>query len=369
MSHALSNYVFCVVNNDTNETVIVRQYIMPPRVSPSVIAQIGVLGFGPKLLFHCDQGTVEEFIDGRKMTHAEMISDEYMSQIAGIMKRLHDAGFVHLDLHHNNMLIDLAGVVRFLDFEYCDTATEENCRLDIANHLCEQSYDYDTADWFVPKAMDHTYKLRFIRHYMGCEPTAQQFMDIQDAMDVMHCRWTDWALAYYETTGSDIYMKYARERAAISPAVFERYGKTVYVDGTFDLLHSGHIALLKKARSSVICKKLIVGVMSDKAVASYKRVPIQNAVERGAILSELAIVDEVVVDAPYEDEFDASFLDKHGIDIVIYGGDPKLGTSALGRWQHHYREAIQRGIMRPVDYTEGFSTSDIIARIKSRANE
>ena len=369
MSHALSNYVFCVRNNDTNETVIVRQYIMPPRVSPSVIAQIGALGFGPKLLFHCDQGTVEEFIDGRKMTHAEMISDEYMSQIAGIMKRLHDAGFVHLDLHHNNMLIDDAGIVRFLDFEYCDTATEQNRRLDIANHVCEQSYDYDTADWFVPKTMDHTYKLQFIRHYIGCEPSAQQFMDIQDAMDVMHCRWTDWALAYYETTGSDIYMKYARERAAISPAVFERYGKTVYVDGTFDLLHSGHIALLKKARSSVICKKLIVGVMSDKAVASYKRVPIQNAVERGAILSELAIVDAVVVDAPYEDEFDAGFLDKHAIDVVVYGGDPKLGTSALGRWQHHYRFAIQRGIMRPVDYTEGFSTSDIIARVKSRICE
>ena len=56
-------------------------------------------------------------------------------------------------------------------------------------------------------------------------------------------------------------------------------------------------------------------------------------------------------------------LDKHKIDVVVYGGDPKLGTAALGRWQHHYREAIQRNIMKPVDYTIGYSTSDIIARI------
>ena len=367
ISHALSNYVFCVKNNETNEIVIVRKYIMEPRVSSSVIAQIGALGFGPKLLFHCDQGTVEEFIDGRKMTHAEMLSVEYSSQIAKQMKRLHEAGFVHLDLHHNNMLIDETNTVRFIDYEYCENTTDENCRLDIANHFCEWLYDYDTEDWFVPKPLENAtqHMIQFLRHYHGCEPTAQQLLDIQNAMNIMHGRWIEWALSYYETTKTEIYMNYAQERAKVNDFIYNTYGKTVYVDGTFDLLHSGHITLLKKARASVICKKLIVGVMSDKAVESYKRVPIQNAVERGAILRELAIVDEVVIDAPFEDKFDAEFLDKHKIDVVIYGGDPKLGTSALGRWQYHYREAIQRNIMKPVDYTNGYSTSDIIDRIRN----
>ena len=143
----------------------------------------------------------------------------------------------------------------------------------------------------------------------------------------------------------------------------------MYVDGTFDLLHSGHITLLKKARASVICKKLVVGVMSDAAVASYKRIPIQNSIERGAILKELKIVDEVIIDAPFEDEFDSEFLDTHKIDFVIYGGDPKLGMAALGRWQHHYREAIHRNIMKPVDYTVGYSTSDIIERIHNSLHD
>lgn len=370
VSHSLSNYVFIVKNNETKETVIVRNYIMKPSVLPSVIQKIGDLGFGPKLLFHCEQGTVEEFIDGRKMTYVEMMSDEYSCQIAKQMKRLHEAGFVHLDLHHNNMLIDVVGMVRFIDYEYCETATDENCRLDIANHFCEWSYDYDRDDWFMPKSVnkEDDYRIHFLRHYLGFESTAQHLLDIQNAINVMHCRWIDWAISYYETTKAELYMNYARERSKVNDFVYNIYGKTVYVDGTFDLFHSGHITFLKnaRARASVICKKLIVGVMSDKAVASYKRVPIQNALERGAVLRELAIVDEVIIDAPYEDEFDADFLDKHKIDIVIYGGDPKLGANALGRWQHHYREAIQRGIMISVDYTEGFSTTDIINRIRKR---
>lgn len=368
VSHSLSNYVFIVKNNETNETVIVRKYIMNPRVSPSIITQIGVLGFGPKLLFHCREGTVEEFIYGRKMTYAEMMSDEYSSQIAKQLKRLHEAGFVHLDLHHNNMMIDNDNIVRFIDYEYCDNATEYNRKLDISNHFCEWAYDYDNEDWFVPKPTNNMtqYMIRFLGHYLGFEPTAQQLLDIQNSMNIIHSRWIEWALSYYETTKTEVYINYAIERAKVNDFIYNKYGKTVYVDGTFDLLHSGHITLLKKARASVICRKLIVGVMSDNAVESYKRIPIQNAVERGAILRELAIVDEVIIDAPYEDEFDADFLDRHQIDIVIYGGDPKLGTNALGRWQNHYREAIKRDIVRYVNYTEGYSTSDIIDRIRNK---
>jgi cytidyltransferase-like protein len=368
--HALSNYVFIVHNNDTNEKVIIRKYILQPRISPSIISHIGSLGFGPKLLFHCEEGTVEEFIDGRKMTHAEMISDDYSKQIACQLKNLHQAGYTHLDLHHNNMLIDNTNTVRFIDYEYCEDATPDNCILDIANHFCEWSYDYDRKDWFVLKPIDNAmqHMIQFVRHYLGTEPSAQYILDIQNAMNISHRRWIDWALVYYETTKNEIYMKYANERAKVNDIIYNIYGKTVYVDGTFDLLHTGHITLLKKARASVICKKLIVGVMSDAAVTSYKRVPIQNAIERGAILKEIKIVDEVVVDAPFEDEFVSEFLDKHKIDIVIYGGDPKLGTAALGRWQHHYREAIQRNIMKPVEYTVGYSTSDIIARIHNSYN-
>jgi cytidyltransferase-like protein len=367
--HALSNRVFMVRNNKTNETVIVREYIIKPTIDYDIIQKIGDLGHGPKILFRCETGTVEEFIPGRKMSYQEMVSDNYSPKIALQMRKLHDAGFAHLDLHHNNMIIDDNDNVRLIDFEYFQELTEETRKLDIANHFCEWMYDYDTEDWFKIKRMDDNRRnqmIYFIAHYLGEEPSAKYMNEITETMNVSHIKWMDWALTYYANTGADVYMKYANERATVSEHILDRYGKTVYVDGTFDLLHSGHIALLKKARSSVICKKLIVGVMSDKAVESYKRIPIQNSAERGAILKELAIVDDVVIDAPFEDELTADWLDKHKIDIVVYGGDPKLGTSALGRWQHHYRAAIARGIMKPVEYTDGYSTSDIIGRISQR---
>ena len=367
--HALSNYVFVVKNNITNETVIVREYIIRPTIDYNCIQTIGDLGHAPKILFRCETGTVEEFIPGRKMSYQEMVSEHYLQKIAIQMRKLHDDGFVHLDLHHNNMIIDDKDNVRFIDFEYFKILTEETRKLDIANHFCEWMYDYDLTDWYIIKRMDDNRRAKmidFCRYYLGQEPSAKYMSEIIEAMDISHKKWMDWALAYYANTGKDIYMKYANERASVNQTILDIYGKTVYVDGTFDLLHSGHIALLKKARSSVICKKLIVGVMSDKAVESYKRVPIQNSVERGAILKELAIVDDVVIDAPFEDELTAEWLDAHQIDIVVYGGDPKLGTSALGRWQHHYRAAIARGIMKPVEYTYGYSTSDIIWRMMQR---
>ncbi len=369
MQHALSNHVFIVKNNNTDETVIIREYIIKPTIDYECIQKIGDLGHAPKILFRCETGTVEEFIPGRKMSYQEMVSDKYSQKIAIQMRKLHDNGFVHLDLHHNNMIIDETDNVRFIDFEYFQTLTEETRNLDIANHFCEWMYDYDLTDWFKIKHMDdnrRTKMIDFCRYYLCEEPSAKYMSEIIDAMDISHKKWMDWALTYYANTGVDIYMKYANERATVNPYIMNLYGKTVYVDGTFDLLHSGHIALLKKARALVICKKLIVGVMSDKAVESYKRVPIQNSVERGAILKELAIVDEVVIDAPFEDELTAEWLDAHQIDIVVYGGDPKLGTSALGVWQHHYRVAIARGIMKPVEYTSGYSTSDIIWRITQK---
>ena len=73
--------------------------------------------------------------------------------------------------------------------------------------------------------------------------------------------------------------------------------KVIYVDGTFDLLHPGHIAFLKE------CKKygdyLIVGVISDKNVQSYKRIPILNLDHRCIMLENIKIVDNVIKDCPF----------------------------------------------------------------------
>jgi len=355
----LSNEIFFVTNNATREKVIVRKFLSSIRMDVSLVRSIPT---APKILFHCDTGTVEEFIDGHTMTHSEMISPEYSAQIAKGLRKLHDAGYIHYDLHHKNMIVDTNNHVRFIDFEYAEKS--DDVWLDLANHFCEYAYQYDTDDWYVPKPPINMDRLMnaFLTHYLGEKPDFEFVMKIREKMYDCHMKWVKWALDYYEATGTPYYLQYAEHRARGDKRVLDHFGKTVYVDGTFDLLHPGHIAFLKKAREFTICKRLIVGVMSDQAVESYKRVPIHTTAERSNILSNLKIVDHVVV-APFNEEFTAEFLDNHKIDYVVYGGDPKLGTAALGTWSYHYREALARDMIRTVDYTAGFSTTKSIEKM------
>ena len=58
--------------------------------------------------------------------------------------------------------------------------------------------------------------------------------------------------------------------------------KIVYVPLAVDLLHSAHINILKKAKKY---GTVVVGLMTDKAISEYKKVPILNYKERFEILS------------------------------------------------------------------------------------
>ncbi len=77
--------------------------------------------------------------------------------------------------------------------------------------------------------------------------------------------------------------------------------KVVFTNGCFDIIHSGHIALLKEA--SKLGDRLIVGINSDDSVARIKRTPINNMYDRKTILEAIDGVDEVVIfdeDTPIE---------------------------------------------------------------------
>lgn len=67
--------------------------------------------------------------------------------------------------------------------------------------------------------------------------------------------------------------------------------KTVYMCFSADVLHSGHISIIKKAQK---LGKLIIGVLSDEAVASYKRFPLMPFKERVALFENIIGVDRVV---------------------------------------------------------------------------
>lgn len=86
---------------------------------------------------------------------------------------------------------------------------------------------------------------------------------------------------------------------------------------TFDLLHAGHIGMLREAKSN--CDYLIVGLQSDPTIdrPETKNKPIQTMVERYAQLNALKFVDEIV---PYQTEEDViDILELFQIDVRFLG--------------------------------------------------
>lgn len=89
---------------------------------------------------------------------------------------------------------------------------------------------------------------------------------------------------------------------------------------TFDLLHAGHILMLKEAKS--VCDYLICGLHVDPQIERpNKNQPIQSLVERYIQLSSVEYVDEII---PYNLEKDLhDILLGYPIDVRIIGGDYK----------------------------------------------
>ena len=93
---------------------------------------------------------------------------------------------------------------------------------------------------------------------------------------------------------------------------------TVFTNGCFDIIHRGHIELLKFARNCG--DKLIVGLNSDSSVKRLKgdSRPIQNQEDRKAILEAIRWVDEVVL---FEEPTPINLIKRLKPEIIVKGGD------------------------------------------------
>jgi D-beta-D-heptose 7-phosphate kinase/D-beta-D-heptose 1-phosphate adenosyltransferase len=134
--------------------------------------------------------------------------------------------------------------------------------------------------------------------------------------------------------------------------------KIVFTNGCFDLIHTGHVRYLAKARS--FGDILVVAVNSDASVRQLKgeKRPINSQDDRTEALAALASVDYVTV-------FDE--LDPHRIisqlqpDVLIKGGDWPV-EKIIGRDVVEARG----GKVISAGYIEGASTTGIIQRIVER---
>lgn len=111
----------------------------------------------------------------------------------------------------------------------------------------------------------------------------------------------------------------SEDLAVVSSKLAEVERRTVYMCFSTDIIHSGHISILKKASR---LGRVIVGVMSDEAVASYKRFPLLPYSERKAMFENLSCVYRVVEQKSLSYKENILLLKP---DYVVHGDDWRQG--------------------------------------------
>lgn len=130
----------------------------------------------------------------------------------------------------------------------------------------------------------------------------------------------------------------------------------MYMDGVFDMVHSGHFNAIRQAKQ--LCDVLVIGVVSDEEVIYHKGPPVMNLAERVEIVSACKWVDEVAADnIPYNPTI--PLIDALNCQYVAHGDD--LALSADGT--DCYSVIKQAGRMRTFKRTQGISTTDIVGRL------
>jgi len=156
---------------------------------------------------------------------------------------------------------------------------------------------------------------------------------------------------------------WARADAAAQAGRLRAAGRRiVFTNGCFDLLHTGHVTYLNRARAEG--DALIVGLNSDASVRGHKGParPVVPQEHRAFVLAALECVDGVVV---FDEAEPAALIAEVRPDVLVKGAD----------WAHYVsgRETVERDGGRVVlaPMVEGFSTTELIRRIRAadRAGE
>ena len=131
--------------------------------------------------------------------------------------------------------------------------------------------------------------------------------------------------------------------------------KVGFTCSTFDLLHAGHVQMLREAKEQ--CDYLICGLQIDPSIdRENKNSPIQTIVERYTQLKAVSYVDEII---PYATETDLEdLLSMYTINVRILGEEYRDGTFT-GR-----AICAKRGIELYFNKREHrFSSSDLRRRV------
>ncbi|MBO9716441.1 MAG: adenylyltransferase/cytidyltransferase family protein [Pseudoxanthomonas sp.] len=120
--------------------------------------------------------------------------------------------------------------------------------------------------------------------------------------------------------------------------------------GTFDLLHVGHVNLLRRARA--LGDRLVVGLSSDAFNALKRKHATQPYADREAVLRAIRYVDDVFPEETWEQKADD--IRRLGADLLVMGSD----------WSGHFDDLSRHCAVHYLPRTENISSSLLKAEIR-----
>ena len=129
-------------------------------------------------------------------------------------------------------------------------------------------------------------------------------------------------------------------------------GPIVFTNGCFDIIHVGHIHLLKQAKS--MGDKLVVGLNSDLSVSRLKGPsrPVNNQTDRLLVLNSIRYVDEVII---FDQDDPLDLIMKVNPNVLVKGADYTQDNIIGAEFV-----TSNGGSVRTVDLIYGKSSSNII---------
>ena len=138
------------------------------------------------------------------------------------------------------------------------------------------------------------------------------------------------------------------------------YNKIVYIGMSADLIHKGHLNIIAEGRKF---GEIIIGLLTDEAIASYKRLPLITFNERKLIVENLKGVSKVIPQTTLDY---VENLNKIKPDFVVHGDDWKVGVQKNVRKRVINTLKKWGGQLIEPKYTEGISSTDLISAVKAQ---
>lgn len=133
--------------------------------------------------------------------------------------------------------------------------------------------------------------------------------------------------------------------------------KVVFTNGCFDIIHQGHLHILRTCKN--LGDKLIVGLNADSSVKKLKGTnrPIKDEATRAELLASLTYVDALVI---FEEQTPQNLIENLQIDILAKGGDYKK-NEIIGA------EFVEKngGSVAIIPFLSGFSSTNLINKMKT----